>query len=395
MELLTGIGITAVAILTVIFSRSITTFVHEMGHAIPSLLFTNGQVVVCLGSYSDISKSNKFTLGRLTVYFKLNLLSWIIGLCWHEKTNSKKQSALIILGGPLASLILGLVFIKLFNHDGLSDLYKSLINLIIASSIFDFLVNIIPIQRALYLYNGSIMYNDGRQLQMLLDERGLPPSFSEGVKFMKDKKFEEAKVIFEKIIEDGFVKDVVNSNLIDCYIALEEYDHAIDNMDQYSSLAKMKNQDNAKLGFIFYALGAYEKALNYYNNAIHYDYTNATYLNGRGLVKGELGDHQGAILDFNASLNYNEGYVDPYVNLGRLYYNLDEKKESYKLLEAALKVDPKNADAHFHLGRYYDDINETQKAYDHFLEAERLGSKDHGLDFYLGNLKSDLENKSS
>jgi len=394
MELILGIAIAFAAILIVIFSRSITTFFHEMGHAIPSLLFTEGPVIVCLGSYADISKSKGFSIGRLTIYFKLNILAWIIGLCSHEKAKSNFQNLLIIVGGPLASLTLCIIFIFLFKSLHLNDLQKSLIMLMILSSFFDFLINIIPINQALYLYDGSVTYNDGKQLKMLWSERGLPNSYFDGLKYMKEKKHKEAKLIFENIINNGIVNDVINSKLIDCYISLEEYDKAIDNMSKYSSLEKMKNEDNGKLGFIFYALGAYEKSLNYYNNAIHFDHKNAKCLNGRGLVKDELGDHHGAKLDFNASLNYNEGYSDPYVNLGRLLFRLDEKKEALRLLQTAIIIDPLNADAHFHLGRYYDDKYETQKAYNHFLEAEKLGSKDHGLDFYLGNLKSDLENKS-
>jgi len=393
MEIITGLFIAIAAILILIFSRSITTFVHEMGHAIPSLLFTSGPVVICLGSYADISKSYGFAIGRLTIFFKLNILSWIIGLCSHEKTKSRTHSAIITLGGPLASLLLGLFFIKMFNLPNLSDLQKSLFMLMIASSIFDFFVNIIPMQQALFLYDGSIMYNDGKQLQMLFNERGLPESYATGVELMQEKKYTEAKDIFEKILKDGYIKDSVNRNLIDCYIALEEYDKAIDNMSQYSSLDKMKNEDNGKLGFIFYALGAYEKALTYYDNAIHFDFKNSKYLNGRGLVKDELGDHHGAITDFRASIEYNEGFANPYINMGRLLFRMDQKNEAFEFLSAGISLDENNADAHFHLGRYYDDRYETQKAYDHFLKAEALGSKDHGLDFYLGNLKSDLENK--
>ena len=394
MEVINGILIVGLSILLILFSRSITTLIHELGHAIPSLLFTKGPVVICLGSYADISSSLKIPLGRLTIYFKLNILTWIMGLCSSEKPKSIAQNMIITLGGPLASLLLGLTMIHLINNFVLHDWQKSIVILFIFLAIYDFFINIIPLQKALYLYDGSVMYNDGKQLTMLFKQRNLPESYFNALDHFDKKEYKEAKAIFESLINQNVIHDAINSKLIDVYIKLGEYDNAIDNMSKYSSMQKMRTEDNAKLGFIFYALGAYDKALNYYDNAIHYDYSNAIYLNGRGLVKEALEDYNGAFKDFKAAADFNEGYVDPIVSMGRIYFNMNHKQDAKVLLDAAIEIEPENADAHFYLGRYYDDKHETQLAYDHFLEAERLGCEDHGLDFYLANLKSDLINKS-
>ena len=52
-----GILIILLFIGVALISRSVTTFVHEMGHAIPSLFFTKEEVIVCVGSYGDVSHS--------------------------------------------------------------------------------------------------------------------------------------------------------------------------------------------------------------------------------------------------------------------------------------------------------------------------------------------------
>lgn len=393
MGVITGIFIIIICFGLVILSRSITTLIHELGHAIPALLFTKEEVVICLGSYNDISKSKMIRFGRLSKYFKLNILQWIIGLCNFKDPVSHRAHIIITLGGPLASLILGTFLLYLYNTIILTDLGKSIMTLFILSAIFDFFINIIPINKPLYLYDGSHTYNDGKQLVTLYNEKSLPPEFFIASQLIASKKNSEGVAILESLINKGIVNDVLNSKLIDGYIAIGEYDKAIDNMSKYSSLKKMKTEDNAKLAFIFLALGAPSKALNYYNMAIHYDYTNAFYLNGRGQAKEALEDYNGAAVDYNASIKYNEGYDSPYVNMARMLYKIGEKKEAKNLLLIALKINPKSANAHFYLGKYYDDKHKTQKAYDHFLKAEALGCKDHGLDFYLANLKSDLENK--
>lgn len=393
MDIFTGIFIAIICIGIVILSRSITTLVHELGHAIPALLFTSEEVTICLGSYNDISKSQLINLGRLKIYFKLNILQWIIGLCNYKDPGSHRAHIIITLGGPIASLLLAIALIFVYSNYSTTDLYKSIIALFIVSTLFDFFINIIPINKALYLYDGTHTYNDGKQLQILYKEKNLPTDFFKATQLIDENKLTEGIDILESLINQGIINDILNSKLIDAYIANGDYDKAIDNMSQYSSLKKMQVEDNAKLAYIFLALGAPEKALNYYNMAIHYDYTNAFYLNGRGQAKEALEDYNGAAIDYNASMNYNEGYDSPYVNLARVLYKLDDKKQSKELLQQALNINPNSANAHFYLGKYYDDKHETQNAYTHFLKAEALGCKDHGLDFYLANLKSDLENK--
>ena len=80
MAVLTGILYAIGAILFILCIRPITTFFHEMGHALPALMFSREAVTVYIGSYGDVSRSQKFTFGRLTIYFRFNLFAWDLGL---------------------------------------------------------------------------------------------------------------------------------------------------------------------------------------------------------------------------------------------------------------------------------------------------------------------------
>ena len=104
--MLTGILIAVLAIGVILMTRSITTLIHELGHAIPSLFFTKEEVIICVGSYENLTKSQGIKLGRLKVFFTLNLFNWNSGLCLHKGVTSFFQKFLIILGGPLASLLI-------------------------------------------------------------------------------------------------------------------------------------------------------------------------------------------------------------------------------------------------------------------------------------------------
>jgi len=93
---------------TYIFLRRTTALIHELGHAVPALMFTNEKVSIFLGSYGDISKCKCFKIGkRLYFYFRLNPLKWNFGMVKHASVSSSfLKSLLILLLGPLSSFII-------------------------------------------------------------------------------------------------------------------------------------------------------------------------------------------------------------------------------------------------------------------------------------------------
>ena len=108
-----GIITAILMIVGVLLTRSITTLVHEYGHALPALLFTEKEVKVYVGSYGNLDNALTVKLGRLTTYLKFNLLNWNIGMCQHEGEYSKTKRAIIILGGPIASVLLSIPLLKI------------------------------------------------------------------------------------------------------------------------------------------------------------------------------------------------------------------------------------------------------------------------------------------
>ena len=69
MEILFGVFIVLAWFAIFLLMRVITTFLHEMGHAIPALLFSEEEVTVFVGSYGDKAASYGTKLGRLQLWF--------------------------------------------------------------------------------------------------------------------------------------------------------------------------------------------------------------------------------------------------------------------------------------------------------------------------------------
>lgn len=379
------------SIVLILLTRPITTLIHELGHAIPSLIFTDEEVIICIGSYGDVSKSLALKLGRLTIFFKINILEWFLGLCAHSNPKSFVKQIIIVLGGPAASLMLGLILIYYVSQNDLSDGKITIISIFIISTILDFFINIIPVNKALYLFNGDVIYNDGNQLLKLIKQSRLPQEYFTAEELHLKKENYSAVQKLNNLIQNNHSDHAIVELLIKIYMDEEQYDQAIDLIHQYRSGDKLTPTDNARMGEILFKTKSYEKALNYFNDALYFDYTNAFYLNKRGLINEKLDDEQAAIKDYYAALNYNEGMVDPYVNLAAILLRKEEYDNAKQLLEIALKLNDKHPSAHFFMGKLLMKRNEDKNALLHFNIAEKLGSKEHGLDFYIANLSADID----
>ena len=121
--------------------RLVITFLHEMGHAIPALFTTKGDVHVYIGSYHDISHAIAITFGRLKIFFSFNIFDWKLGMCTHDKPREFWHQAIVILGGPTISLILVVLTIWAINHYQLSEGYIILATGFLILAIVDFFIN--------------------------------------------------------------------------------------------------------------------------------------------------------------------------------------------------------------------------------------------------------------
>ena len=81
MSVITGILLALLFIAAILLIRSVTTLFHELGHALPALWFTQGPVIVHVGSYGNLNGSLQIPLGRLKIFLKFNPLAWNLGLC--------------------------------------------------------------------------------------------------------------------------------------------------------------------------------------------------------------------------------------------------------------------------------------------------------------------------
>lgn len=387
MELLLGIFIVVGWILGVAFSRIFTTLIHELGHAIPSLMFTDDVVAIHVGSYGDEKNSFNLNLGRLKAYFKLDILRWNIGLCQHKGAKTYLENLIIVLGGPVFSLGIGIVMLALILKGGWSDEAIFIFSFFILSSVYDFFVNIIPINQPIHLYNGTPTYNDGTQLVQLMRESKYPKTYFDAVELFNEQKYEAAAVSFRQVLEAGFDKREIHTSLINSFVYAKKYDDALEHILSLKEKKQLNLKDYPLVGQVFLRKGEYQNALNFFNKYLYKHFEDVEALNQRGYTYLQMGEYQKAIHDFDSAIihSYNNAFAFNHRGLAKI--RLGDLEEAKADLDQAESLDKTDAFLYLHLGYFFKEKRQLKEALENFQKAKDMEVDFHGIDYLIETSK--------
>ncbi|WP_459209215.1 tetratricopeptide repeat protein [Aquimarina rhabdastrellae] len=380
-------------IATLAVLRPFTVFLHEMGHAIPTLLYTKEGVTIYIGSYGDPKKSLHFRLGRLEVFFKYNPLLWDSGLCVREQIDIPiNRGIIIILMGPLNSLIIGAfcLYIGLFGSN--SDSITFITMMIAISSLLDFYHNIVPNHEPITLYSGQQVHNDGQQLKLLFKYRNLPEEYDKCVEYYNNKEFEKSGNLFEKIIKSGIKRDFVYRLAISSYLQIKEYDKANEINKEFIKKYKKRfsSIDFFNNGLIKSHKGNIDGSILDYTESLKLDANNIYSLNNRGYAYNLLGRYEEAIKDFNNAIELEKKFAYALNNRGLSKIKLGDMEKGLVDIKKSLELDDKNSYCYMNLGIYYFDIGEYNKALENFNIAFKLDKDTYLLLDHIKKTKQKL-----
>lgn len=388
MDILFAFSVILIWILICIVARFVTTFIHEIGHAIPALLFTDKDVFVFIGSYADPAQDFGIKLGRLTLFFRFYLLRLDIGMCGYngQVTNSKEW--LITLFGPLFSLVMAFMSIALINSFHFSDTMITVIAVFTISFIWDFIINMIPTSNPQLISGGTLIYNDGAQLKRLFSQYRFPEKYFKAIEMKEAGDAESAAEIFEDLISEGNHKRVIYQHLIESYISAKTYPAAIRIYEKYSARFKLKAFDYYLFAQSYFFTKRYSDAILLIQKAIHLDFQNAIYLNLYGRCLIEIGEYERSTIKLNASIQYAPNLIEGYLYRGLANIKLDRMPAALADLKTAKELEPEHKVVHLHFGFYYRSLGQKHHAIEHFKKAKALGADHHGLDFFIEELKA-------
>lgn len=121
-----------------------------------------------------------------------------------------------------------------------------------------------------------------------------------------------------------------------------------------------------EVGELRHEFGDYSGAIDAYSLAIELNPTAFAY-NSRGMSRAASGDDEGAISDFNRSIEIDDKYLPAYLNRAASKYNLEDFYDAIDDYGYVIEMDPENA-----IGWYGRGISQIQIKY--FIGAcEDLG----------------------
>jgi hypothetical protein len=145
---------------------------HELGHALPALVFTRGPVAMYLGSYGDSANSWRMQIGRLEIFFKKRSLFWPGGMCVSSNEDmTTAQYVVMLLGGVFVSFVVaavGFYASLMLDLHGSVKLYTALLAVMAAVSL---ITNLIP-------WENANMVSDGLLLKRMITGDKLVAAFS-------------------------------------------------------------------------------------------------------------------------------------------------------------------------------------------------------------------------
>jgi tetratricopeptide (TPR) repeat protein len=369
-------------------TRPFTVLFHELGHAIPAIFMTRQQVSIYLGSYGDPKKSLNFAIGHLDVWFKYNPFSWQGGLCVPSaKEISIYKQIIITLTGPLSSFFIATIASYTSFTFDLHGSLKLILVVFFISSIFDLLINLIPNNTPIQLYNGSMIYNDGYKLRQLFSNLNLLKECKKAVELYNAQKFAKAGILFHKILKSGIKDENIYRLAIVSFVEVMDYNQAKEISDEFNLLGHPNSDDYSNAGLIYSRLDQYEKALEFYDKSLHLNPLQKNSLNNKGFTLILIDKFQDAIELFDKAIEIDEAFAYPYNNRGLAKIKTGKAEEGLEDIYHSFKLDENNPYAYRNLGIYHLDKGEYSKALDLFIKAKRLDHTTHKIDELISKVK--------
>jgi tetratricopeptide (TPR) repeat protein len=369
-------------IIIILLVHPITVFIHELGHAIPFVVFTKSAVHIFIGVDPNVNTSAGISLGRLKLHISANPTNWTNGYCAaNGRLKNITQNIITTIGGPLLSLIFSFVLFIYILHPGVHGLIKVLVLGLLISSLFDFVSTFFgrsmkgPVTIDLLKKLGP---SDADQLTNLFHSKKMAGQYRKAAKLINSGQNFKAELVFESMIKQNLispfvlkyaaylfaanakpVKAIAALNLIiEQFPASEDIAYAYTNIGllhinylndrekgkEIFQIASERLPDNAillsNLDFVYLEANDIQTALEKFEKAITLDPDQAYNFAHRGLCKVKLSDTVDGFADLEHAqlLNADEPYI--YRCYGILKTNAGEFKDAIGFFEKAKALEP-------------------------------------------------------
>lgn len=394
MEILYGVLLVFAWIGMVMIMRVVSTFLHEMGHALPALWFTqNGPVQIYVGSYGNENDSWRTSLGRLTLFFSPRVSAWNMGMCVYPAGAKMTfgQEMLTILGGPFSSVIVGGLGLWAIVSYELGEVLFIIVAAFSLSTVWDLFVNLMPVGAGTRgLHGGGRIISDGDRLRDLLARRRLPETYHHFRQQLDQENYEPLIAHVEAKLEQNKLEPSLFPLAIEAYTQTGEYGGALSIYEYVHRQQPLAASQYFTLGELYRKLNNYTEAINCYGEYLHEYYTDARALFRRAQCYQETGEHAAAVREFTVAQRYEPGHAPTYRDRAYSLLRLNEFEAAAQDLTTAAELEPDHPRLHLYRGFLQEAHGEYAAAHASLLRAQELGDDHHAIPFRLSELERRL-----
>lgn len=358
-------------LLLLIITRPITVLLHELGHAIPALLFTRKEVTIYIGSYGDAHKSFALKTGRLTSWFKYNPFQWWWGLCQADCSNmSFPQQAIYTAGGTFFSFITAAAFFYIAFAFNMHGSLKLLCVFAFASALFDIFLNFTP--RVHRNADGTVLYSDGHNLWQLIMIQRFTKEYATGIQLYNNKAYEQSAIIFEQLLSKGLINEQIYRLAGSSYLFCRTYNKVTQFYQALSNQCQLNADDLYCLGLAHLHNGVIDDAERCLQQSLTLQPDNAYTLNAIGYLLTTQHRYPEAIVLLDKAISLDPSYSYAYNNRGHARMETGLLEEGLADIQYSLELDKDNPYAYRNLGIYHLLKQEHEKAHTYFLQSQAM-----------------------
>ena len=372
-----------------VISWFILVFLHELGHSIPALIFTRGQVKIFIGSYGNENFFN-FKIFRLIIFFKPRFfLLKEGGCCKHDVDISDLKALIIIVSGPVIALAIPIIFALLsfnFNSHGFIKFFSIIFLLI---SVIGTIYSLFP--KRFYIEELSeYIHADGYLISYIIMKKKYKEYLNLGNNLYNENDYINAVKYFKRI-DNLFINKNLFSASVYAYVQLNDYQSSYNYINRFSNLDFYLHLDSDtyyNISFVELKLEKYSSALKTLNKSIQLDSKSLSGLNNRAFVNNMLGNYEDAILDADFAISIDKTIFSFYDNRAYSKIKLNLLEEAYQDIQTSISLNDQNSYAYLNLGIYYYKILEYEKALKNLEIAKDLDFSTLFADEYIEKVKA-------
>jgi tetratricopeptide (TPR) repeat protein len=369
----TGWGI-LLLIFGILFWNFATVFIHELGHAFPSLLFTKDPVWVVVGASNPNETTFGFRLGRLNLSFVPLFMPIDAGVCYHSPAKKWLHRVIIVLGGTLFTFISASFFMWWVYSNGMSDFWKFNAIFFLGLSGWQLVTNLYP--RVIYESgnDGKLHVTDGQHFVLLLREKFGGKDYQEIYKLHAEGKNTEAAKQLTEWRKDNKVNRQMYNLGKTIYTADKQWLEILSLTDDFAGddLSVLKPDDYDTIGNAYFETDAFRNALRCFEKVHSFNHLNPEAFKKIAKTYEALGNLRDAEIAYNNALEIFPNDAIAHIRMSFVKKGMRKIGEARAHFNRAIELNPKSPHVNYFAAKYLLDNDEYEKAQD-FIKVSKEG----------------------